>query len=370
MGERISWSLIFTDFAVIINDLQVSFTSDPFTSDQGTLDVLKDVTLSVPKGQIFGIIGRSGAGKSTLLRCLNGLETPKSGRISIDNKSLLNTKSLDRRKILHKIGTVFQHFNLLSRRTVLQNIALPLECMGVPADEITAKTTKMAALVGLSDKHNAYPSQLSGGQNQRVAIARALVSDVSLLLCDEFTSALDPETSLEILSLLQDLNQRLGITIVLVTHDMSVVREICDQVCVLDRGQVVEVGSVESILLRPQHEITRSLVSHLFIKELPRAISDTIHPEAGVGDHVVLRLFFSNNTSYQPAIADIIQKFHVPINIIIGSLGHVRKVAFGSLVVTLPAHYESQDDTIVADILAYFQAHNISAEILGFIPTP
>jgi D-methionine transport system ATP-binding protein len=355
--------VVFTNFAVAIKDLHVSFSSD-----QGTLNVLKDVSLSVPKGQIFGIIGRSGAGKSTLLRCLNGLETPDSGEISIDDKSLLNTKTADRRKILHKIGTVFQHFNLLSRRTVLQNIALPLECMGVPPEEITSKTREIADLVGLSNKHNAYPSQLSGGQSQRVAIARALVSNVSLLLCDEFTSSLDPETSLEILALLRDLNQRLGITIVLVTHDMSVVREICDQVCVLHNGLVAEIGSVESILLRPQHEVTQALVSHLFIKELPRAIHEKIHEQAETGDHVVIRLFYSNNTSYQPAIADIIQKFHVPISIILGSLGHVREVAFGSMVVTLPAHYKSQDDTIVADILAYFKTHNISAEILGFIP--
>lgn len=334
------------------------------------MEVLKGIDLSVPKGQICGIIGRSGAGKSTLLRCLNGLETPQSGDITINNKSLLNAKSGERRKILHNIGTVFQHFNLLSRRTVLQNIALPLEFMGESADKITGKAIKMAALVGLNDKHHAYPSQLSGGQNQRVAIARALVSDVSLLLCDEFTSSLDPETSLEILALLQDLNQRLRITIVLISHDMSVVREICDQVCVIDQGQIVEMGPVESILLRPRHEITQSLVRHLFVKDLPRAISDTLHQETLLNDHVVLRLFFAHTASYQPAIADIIQKFHVPINIIVGSLGHVREVAFGSMIVTLPAHTTSQDDTIVADIITHFESHNISAEILGFIPAP
>lgn len=355
--------MVFTDFAVTIQDLRVSFVSD-----QGTLNVLKDVSLSVPNGQIFGIIGRSGAGKSTLLRCLNGLVVPSSGDIYIHQKPFAQSKPRERREILQQIGTVFQHFNLLSRRTVLENIALPLEFMGYPSNEIKTKATQIADLVGLSDKINAFPSQLSGGQNQRVAIARALVSNVSLLLCDEFTSSLDPETSLEILALLRDLNQRLGITIVLVTHDMSVVREICDQVCVLDKGQVVEIESVESILLRPQHEITQSLVSHLFIKELPRAIHESLHKEPIIGDHVVIRLFYSNNTSYQPAIADIIQKFHVPISIILGSLGHVREVAFGSMVVTLPAHYKSQDDTIVTDILAYFKTHNISAEILGFIP--
>lgn len=357
--------MIFTNLAVALSNLRITYASD-----QGTLDVLKGISLSIRQGQIFGIIGRSGAGKSTLLRCLNGLETPSSGEIYIEQQSLLHTKALERRKILRKIGAVFQHFNLLSRRTVLQNIALPLEFMGVNPDEITVKTREIADLVGLGDKHNAYPGQLSGGQNQRVAIARALVSDVSLLLCDEFTSSLDPETALEILILLQDLNQRLGITIVLVTHDMSVIREICDQVCVLDKGQIVETGSIESILLTPQHDITQSLVSHLFIKDLPRAINDALHEKAMENDHVVLRLFFSGNTSFQPAIADIIQKFHVPINIIMGSLGHVREVAFGSLVVTLPTHYTPQGDTLLSGILTYFRSHDISAEILGFIPPP
>jgi D-methionine transport system ATP-binding protein len=349
----------------MLTDLRLTYPSG-----QGTLNVLNGVSLSIPKGQIFGIIGRSGAGKSTLLRCLNALETPTSGDIYIEGQPLYHAKAPDRRKILCKIGTVFQHFNLLSRRTVLQNIALPLEVLGLSADEITVKTREIAALVGLTDKHNAYPSQLSGGQNQRVAIARALVSDVSLLLCDEFTSSLDPETSLEILALLQDLNQRLGITIVLVTHDMSVIREICDQVCVLNSGQVVETGPVESILLRPQHEITLSLVSHLFIKDLPRAINDALHKEALANDHAVLRLFFSDSASFQPAIADIIQTFQVPINIIMGSLGHVREVAFGSMVVTLPTHDTSQDGILLSEILTYFQAHHISAEILGFIPPP
>lgn len=341
-----------------------------YVSDQGALDVLKGVSLSIPQGQIFGIIGRSGAGKSTLLRCLNGLEKPTSGEILIHQQSLVHPTKIDRRKILHKIGTVFQSFNLLSRRTVLQNIALPLEFMGISTDEITVKTQKIAALVGLSDKHNAYPSQLSGGQRQRVAIARALVSDVTLLLCDEFTSALDPETSLEILTLLRDLNQRLGITIVLVTHDMSVIREICDQVCVLDHGNVVEEGSVESILLKPQHEVTQSLVSHLFTKDFPRTIHDSLHHEPLEDDYAVLRLMFSDNTSFQPAIASIIQKFNVPINIIAGSLGHVREVTFGSMIVTMPTHGLPKEDALLSEILEYFNTHHIAAEILGYIPSP
>lgn len=357
--------MVFTHLAVKVSDLRTAYISD-----QGILDVLKDVSLSIPQGQIFGIIGRSGAGKSTLLRCLNGLETPTSGEILIQQQSLVHSPKMDRRKILHRIGTVFQSFNLLSRRTVLQNIALPLEFMGISADEITLKAQEIADLVGLGDKHNAYPSQLSGGQRQRVAIARALVSDVTLLLCDEFTSSLDPETSLEILSLLRDLNQRLGITIVLVTHDMSVIREICDQVCVLDNGTVVEAGSAESILLRPKHEVTQSLVSHLFIKDLPRAIHDSLREEPLENDYVVLRLMFSDNTAFQPAISSIIQKFNVPINIIVGSLGHVREVTFGSMVVTMPTHGLPKEDSLLSNVLTYFNTHHIAAEILGYIPSP
>jgi D-methionine transport system ATP-binding protein len=352
--------LAFTRSTVIVSDLYKAYQSS-----QGLLPVLKGVSLYLEQGQILGIIGRSGAGKSTLLRCLNCLEIADSGDILIGQQSLMQATEQARCEILRKIGTVFQNFNLLSRRTVLQNIALPLEFMGASPDEITVKTQRIAALVGLGDKHHAYPSQLSGGQRQRVAIARALVADVSLLLCDEFTSALDPETSLEILSLLRDLNQRLGVTIVLITHDMSVVREICDQVCVMDDGRIVEAGSVESILLMPQHEVTQSLVSNLFMKDLPHAIHEFLHADPFESDHVVLRLAFSGHSAHQPIIASLIEEFHIPVNIIAGSLDHVREVAFGSLVVTLPGQ-----DPLLSEVLKHFQAHHVAAEILGFIPSP
>ncbi len=353
-------SLAFTRSTVIVSELHKAYPSN-----RGLLPVLKGVSLCLEQGQILGIIGRSGAGKSTLLRCLNRLEIPDSGDILIGQQSLVQATEQARCDILRRIGTVFQNFNLLSRRTVLQNIALPLEFMGASPDEITVKTRHIAALVGLSDKHHAYPSQLSGGQRQRVAIARALVADVSLLLCDEFTSALDPETSLEILSLLRDLNQRLGVTIILITHDMSVVREICDQVCVMDDGQIVEAGSVESILLMPQHEVTQSLVSNLFMKDLPHAIHEFLHADPFESDHVVLRLAFSGNSAHQPIIAALIEEFHIPVNIIAGSLDHVREIAFGSLVVTLPGQ-----DPLLSEVLKHFHAHHVAAEILGFIPSP
>ncbi|MBM3468217.1 MAG: ATP-binding cassette domain-containing protein [Alphaproteobacteria bacterium] len=355
----------FTNLAISVTDLRTTYVSE-----QGILDVLNGISLSIPNGQIFGIIGRSGAGKSTLLRCLNGLEKPLSGKIYIQKKMLGTKQSHERRKILHKIGTVFQHFNLLSRRTVLQNIALPLEIMGISPKEIKIKARKMADLVGLSDKYNSYPNQLSGGQCQRVAIARAIVSDVTLLLCDEFTSSLDPETALEILSLLRDLNQRLGITIVLVTHDMSVIREICDQVCVLDDGKVVEIGTIESILLRPQHPVTKSLISHLFTKDLPRTIHETLHAKPLKNDHAVLRLMFSGKTSSRPTLASAIQKFKVPLNIIAGNLGHIQEVTCGSMIVTLPLQGTPKKDEQLPKLLDYFQTHGIAAEILGYIPQP
>jgi len=356
--------LAFTNLAIALSDIQITYRSD-----HEILNVLKGVSLFVPQGEIFGVIGRSGTGKSTLLRCLNGLETPDSGEILIHNKSLLKATHQERCKILSKVGTVFQEFNLLSRRTVLQNIALPLEFAGASADEITVKSTEIAALVGLSDKHSAYPSQLSGGQSQRVAIARALASNVSLLLCDEFTSSLDPETTIEILSLLQDLNRRLGITIVLVTHDMSVISEICNHVCVLDSGKVVEIGPTETILLNPQHKVTHSLVSHLFAKDLPRVIHETLRNLPLENDHAVLRLTFSSNATFQPTIAAIIQTFGIPINILTGNTGHIREMTFGSLIVTLPINTTlNNGHALLEDILAYFQMRHIAVEVLGFIP--
>ena len=343
--------------------VQLSDLCKSYSSSLGRLNVLDKICLSVQAGQIFGIIGRSGAGKSTLLRCLNCLEFPDSGEIYINQQSLLHSSAKQRRKILQKVGTVFQNFNLLSRRTVLQNIALPLECQGLSVKEIASKVQKVANLVGLNDKHNAYPSQLSGGQRQRVAIARAIVADVTLLLCDEFTSALDPETSLEILALLRQLNKQLGVTIILITHDMNVVREICDRVCVLEQGVVVEDDSIEKILLAAKHAITQSLVRNLLIKDLPHAITEIIHPKQKENDHVVLRLAFSAHSATQPIIASIITKFNIPVNIIAGGLDHVRELALGSLIVTLPAHPHLLDE-----ILHYFSICNVTTEILGFIP--
>ena len=342
---------VFITSAVNIDNLHKAFRQD-----QRTVNVLRGVSLSVSKGVIQGIIGRSGAGKSTLVRCLNGLEPYDAGRIEIQGQPLSPTTQ-------KRIGNIFQNFNLLSRRTVLENVALPLELAGWAAPRIKSKCEETLKLVGLRDFLQAYPSQLSGGQRQRVAIARAIVADVDLLLCDEFPSALDPEISLDILALLRELNQRLGLTIILITHDMSVVREICDQVCVLDQGTIVEAGDVGSILLKPQHMVTQSLVQGLFIKDLPQALKSHLSNQPILGGHTVIRLVFSGESAQQPVIASVIEAYHVPVNIIAANMDHIREVAFGCLLVTIPYNEET-----LPKIHRHLIRNNVAAEIVGYLP--
>lgn len=296
------------------------------------------------------------------MRCLNGLELPNQGHIHLFGTDLLSAKSQQRRDLLNKIGTVFQACNLLSRRTVLENIALPLEWQGVDLRLRLKKAEELAQIVGLSDKKLCYPSELSGGQQQRVAIARALATGAPLLLCDEFTSALDPETSLEILALLRDLNKSLKVTVILITHDMTVVRESCDQVIVLHQGEVVEQGLVSEILLTPKHDVTRSLVSGLFIKELPHFLLRTMKHTSIEGGQVILRLIFSEQSAKKPIISNLVHQFDIPANIIAGSLDHIREVAFGSLIITLP--YNEKQFLLIQEYLTNCQ---VASDVLGYI---
>lgn len=325
--------------------------------------VLKEINLEVPQGQILGIIGKSGAGKSTLLRCLNGLEQPTVGTIMINDQLFTGIPGKDRRRIQRKIGNVFQSFNLLSRLTALENVMFPLKLLKEDPETSRTKALKMLHLVGLKGKENDYPSQLSGGQSQRVAIARALISDVSFLLCDEFTSALDIETSLEILELLRDLNKRLGITIILITHDMAIVREICDEVCVLDNGQIVEKNDITSILLYPQNAVTKSLIRNLINKDLPHHLQEKLMKKPTPNSAALYRLFFSSQTAGDPIISSIVKKYDVPINILFGNLDHIRETAFGCLIIAIP--YElSKIDAIINDLAL----RDVSSEILGYLP--
>ncbi len=335
--------------SVIINNLEKSYKSP----------VLKGINLEIPQGQILGIIGKSGAGKTTLLRCLNGLEDPNRGTITIDGLDFLKEK----KTIQQKIGNVFQTFNLLSRLNVLDNVLFPLKITQRFTSESKNKALNLIEIVGLKGKENSYPSELSGGQSQRVAIARALITDASLLLCDEFTSALDYETSLDILELLKDLNKRLGITIVLITHDMAVVREICDEVCVIESGEIVEKNDITSIILHPKHAVTKTLIRSLVIKDLPHHLNDLLMDEPKGKCSALLRSFYSSKTSGDPIIASLVKKHDVPINILVGNLDHIRETAFGSLIISIP-YQKAKLSAILNDL----ENQDVSTEVLGYLP--
>lgn len=313
------------------------------------------MSFSIRQSEIVGIVGRSGAGKSTLFRCLAALEKPDSGTIAIEGTPLTPGSA---QHLLQKIGIVFQSFNLLSRRTVLDNILLPLEIQKRPHLD---KAKQIASLVGLESKLDAYPSQLSGGQKQRVAIARALIGEGTLLLCDEFTSALDPITTLDILELLKEVNQKLKVTILLVTHDMNVVREICDRVIILDHGKIVETGTINEIILRPQSTIAKTLLKSLINRELPHHLQKRLHTKPFPGCDVILRLLFSGQAAHKPLVADLNANFGVSASIIAGNVDHIRDHPLGALIITL-----KHDTKKLKAIKQYIMANDVTVDELGY----
>lgn len=299
----------------------------------GGQKALNEVSLEVPQGSIFGIVGRSGAGKSTLLRCVNLLERPDSGRVVIDGADML---ALDRPALSaarSRIGMVFQHFNLLSRRSAAENVALPLEIGGVPAGERRARVAELLALVGLADRANALPAQLSGGQKQRVGIARALANRPRLILCDEATSALDPETTSEILALVGNLRRKLGLTVLLITHEMAVVKSICDQVAVMEAGRIVEQGQVFDVFTRPAHATTRNFVAEVIGTALPKATLARLPPPTPGQDRKLLRILFAGPSSTQAVISEASRRFDIDINIISGRIDEIGGEPFGTMAV-------------------------------------
>ncbi|MDP1879626.1 MAG: ATP-binding cassette domain-containing protein, partial [Parachlamydiaceae bacterium] len=293
----------------------------------------------IPKGSIYGIIGMSGAGKSTLLRCLTGLEIPTSGSILFDQKMFPYENPQALRVLRQKIGMVFQHFQLFSSRTVAENIAFPLEISNVSKDIQEQRVDELLKLVGLENKKQAYPSQLSGGEKQRVGIARALAAQPSLLLCDEPTSALDPKTTRSILGLLKTLNQKLGITIVLITHQLECVKQICDRIAVLSKGQIIEEGNVKEIFIRPTHEVTKRLV-HLSVEDLPK---DLLKRKAGTS---LVRLGFEGHQATEPVISRMIKHFQVDVNILSGGLDYIQNTTIGHLFVELSGK-QSEIDRVI-----------------------
>lgn len=304
--------------------------SKEFRTKDNTVEAVRNVSLNIEKGKIYGIIGFSGAGKSTLVRCLNLLEVPTSGKVIFNGKNLLEINDKELRKYRQKIGMIFQSFNLLSQRNVVDNVCYPLEVAGVKRKEAQKKALELLEMVGIKDKAKSYPAQLSGGQKQRVAIARALATEPDVLLCDEATSALDPITTTAILDLLKSINQKLGVTIVIITHEMKVVQQICDKVAVMSEGSIVEQGEVREIFVNPKSEITKKLVlNNSFSKD-------------DIGRRF-LRIVFEGQSAFEPIISTLTIECKEMVNILGANTENIGGKAYGQMLIELPDNPASAD---------------------------
>ena len=334
--------------------IEIRHLTKIFTSKDAKVDALKDISLEIEQGDIYGIIGMSGAGKSTLVRCLNYLEKPTKGAVLVDGKELGAMSEKELLKQRKDIAMIFQHFNLLMQKNVVDNVSFPLLIQGVKKKEARRKAKELLGIVGLEEKEQSYPAQLSGGQKQRVAIARALASDPRILLCDEATSALDPQTTASILDLLKDINQRFGITIVIITHQMSVIRKICSHVAIMAQGEIKEHGLVEEIFSHPKTREARELI----LKD-----SDGEH-----GDHAgrtqdrlmeskKIRIVFSENSSFEPVIANMVLKTGRPVNILRADTKNVGGIAKGEMILGLP-----DDEKLQREIEDYITERGLEIE--------
>ena len=324
----------------------------------GSIAAVDGVSLNIAEGEVFGIIGYSGAGKSTLIRLLNGLEMPTAGTITIGELEMSSIKGEQLRKARQKVSMIFQHFNLLWSRTVKDNIAFPLEIAGVSKSKREKKVLELIELVGLNGRENAYPSELSGGQKQRVGIARALANDPEVLLCDEATSALDPETTDSILDLLTGINERLGLTIVLITHEMHVIRKICHRVAVMEAGKVVEMGDVLDVFQSPKAPITQRFVSQVTEPAAAKEAMKHIKEEFPAGK--VIKLTFVGDRTEQPVLASLIRKFNVDVNIVQGNISHTQGGAYGTLILQLVG-----DTEIIEEAIGYLNENDVRTEVIA-----
>ena len=340
--------------------IELTHISKNFASGGRTVHAVQDVSLSIGKGEIFGIIGFSGAGKSTLVRCINLLERPTSGSVTVDGKEMTALSARELRQARKKIVMIFQHFNLMPSRTVFGNVAYPLRGSGLSGEQIADKVHRLLELVGIGDKAEAYPKQLSGGQKQRVAIARALANDPNVLLCDEATSALDPQTTKAILRLLKNLNEKLGITVVIITHEMAVVKEICDRVAVMEHGRVVEQGEVFNVFADPRQEITRSFIhttSNLRkIEELIEEDSPVVQLKPG---ELIVRLSYIQRNVSEPLISTVSRKFDITLNIIFSDIAIVQNAPIGGTVAII-----SGERAQITQAIAYLIEKNVGVEVI------
>ena len=325
--------------------IELVHLSKHFEVSSGTVEAVNDVSLKVEDGDIFGIIGLSGAGKSTLVRCINLLERPTGGQVLFDGVDLTTLSETELLAVRRKIAMIFQGFHLLSQRTALKNVCFPMEIAGVPREKRIARAKELLETVGLGDRMSAYPSQLSGGQQQRVAIARALATDPKVLLCDEATSALDPNTTRQILALLKEINQKFGVTIIVITHEMKVVEQICNKVAVLDHGKVAETGDVREIFLAPRSAIARDLI-------LPKG-----DLRATQIDGRKLRLVFDGQSFAQPVISNLSLECHAAVNILSADMKEIGGHIYGQMLLQLPG-----DEASSARILRYLQNSGLTFE--------
>ncbi|MEZ9366025.1 methionine ABC transporter ATP-binding protein MetN [Vibrio sp. 10N.286.49.E11] len=331
---------------------------------QGTKEInaLIDINLHIPQGQIFGVIGSSGAGKSTLIRCVNMLEAPTSGEVIVDGIDLTKLSKSELSEARRNIGMIFQHFNLLSSRTVFSNVALPLELAGKDKAIIEAKVSELLELVGLADKRDTYPANLSGGQKQRVAIARALASDPKVLLCDEATSALDPATTQSILELLREINRKLNITILLITHEMDVVKSICHEVAIIGGGELVEKGTVGDIFAHPKTELAHQFIRSTLDLTIPEDYQARLQETRVNSSYPLVRLEFTGATVDAPLMTQIARKFNIDVSILSSDLDYAGGVKFGMMVAELFGN-EADDNAAIQ----FLRDNNVKVEVLGYV---
>ena len=344
--------------------ITLSHIEKTYDSPQGPVHALKGIDLTIDTGDIYGIIGLSGAGKSTLIRCINLLERPTAGKVIVDGQDMTALSDKELRAARKNIGMIFQHFNLLSTATVYDNIAFPLRLAHKSEKEIRAKVEPLLSLVGLESKARQYPSQLSGGQKQRVGIARALASDPTVLLCDEATSALDPQTTRSILDLIRSINEKLQLTVIVITHEMQVIKEICDKVAVIENGVIAEQGSVLDIITNPQNPITREFIGSLISNDLPAAFrGGEISKEPVPGNYLLLRVTFVGESADDPVLADTIKNFpEIDVSMLYGNLDHVHGIPFGRMIIGITG----PQDRIEA-AMAYLQKQDIRLEVIGYV---
>ena len=333
-----------------------------YEGPDGDVVALKGINLTSESGEIYGIIGLSGAGKSTLIRCINMLERPTKGSVIIDGEDMTSLDAKALRDARKNIGMIFQHFNLLSSATVYDNVAFPLRLSNTPESEIKERVEPLLELVNLKDKAHQYPSQLSGGQKQRVGIARALASNPKILLSDEATSALDPQTTKAILSLILDINKKLGITVVVITHEMQVIKDICDKVAVIENGVISEKGRVLDVFTNPQQAITKEFISAIMPNELPREFSGkTISKEPVPGAELLVNITFIGDTADEPVISNLIKDFPIDVSILYGNIDHIKDTPFGRLLIGMTG-----DISAIGDALAYLRSKNLRIEVIGY----